>query len=94
MTDLYNLLIIVGILAAQYLLSTRNNVLWGAIIPLAYIAFSTWMFVTDRYESVLSYTLYLLLGLIFLISEWSVGRKSLQQKRNKELMKMRMQDIK
>ena len=94
MTDIYHLFIIVGILALQYLLSTRNHILWGALIPLGYIAFSIWMLVTDRYQSFLSFTLYLLLGLLFLISEWNVGRKSLQQKRNKELMKMRTHDIK
>ncbi len=93
MTDLYNLFIIVGVFAVQYVLSTRDHVIWGAVIPVAYIAFSTWMLITDRFESVLSFMLYSLLGLLFLISEWTVGRKALQQKRRKELMKMKTQDM-
>ena len=51
------------------------------------------MFVTERIESTLGFILYLLLGLLFLIAEWSAGRKSLQLKRNKELAKMKTHDM-
>lgn len=93
MDDIYRLLIIVGILAVQYFLSTRNNVVWGAVIPVAYVIFSIWMLVTDRYEGTLHFILYLLLGLLFLLGEWITGRKTLKQKRNKELNKMRSHDM-
>ncbi|UNK19036.1 hypothetical protein MNQ98_03040 [Paenibacillus sp. N3/727] len=94
MDDIYRLLIIVGILAVQYFFSTRNNVFWGAIIPASYIVFLTWMFVTDRIESTVGFILYLLLGLLFLIAEWSAGRKALNQKRKKELDKIKTHDMK
>ncbi len=94
MDDLYRLLVIVGILAVQYFLSTRNNVYWGSVIPVAYIVFLIWMFVTNRIESTLGFILYLLLGLLFLIAEWSAGRKSLSQKRKKELDKIKTHDLK
>lgn len=93
MNDLYKLLIIVGILAVQYLLSTRNNVYWGAVVPVIYIILSTWMFVLDRFESILGFILYLCLGLLFLLAEWSAGRKSLNKKRTRELNKMKTHDI-
>lgn len=93
MNDVYRLLIIVGILAVQYFFSTRNNAYWGAVIPVAYIGISTWMFVTERIESTLGFILYLILGLLFLIAEWSAGRKSLHLKRNRELNKMKTHDM-
>lgn len=94
MDDLYRVLVIAGILAVQYFLSTRNNVYWGSVIPVAYIVFSIWMFATNRINSTLGFILYLLLGLLFLIVEWSAGRKSLNQKRKKELDKIKTHDLK
>ncbi|MCR8644958.1 hypothetical protein NV379_20090 [Paenibacillus sp. N1-5-1-14] len=94
MDDTYRLLIVVGILAVQYFFSTRNNVYWGSVIPVAYIVFLIWMFVTSRIESNLGFILYLLFGLLFLIAEWSAGRKSLSQKRKKELDKIKTHDLK
>lgn len=67
--------------------------LLGAVVPVAYIGISTWMFVTERIESTFGFILYLLLGLLFLIAEWSAGRKSLHLKRNKELAKMKTHDM-
>ena len=94
MDDLYRLSVIVGILAVQYFFSTRNNVYWGSVIPVAYIVFLIWMVVTNRIENTLGFILYLLLGLLFLIAEWSAGRKSLSQKRKKELDKIKTHDLK
>ncbi len=93
MNDVYRLLIIVGILAVQYLLSTRNKVYWGAIVPVIYIILCTWMFVLERFESIFGFILYLCLGLLFLIAEWSAGRKSLNKKRSRELNRMKTHDI-
>lgn len=93
MADFYRLFIIVGVLAAQYFLSTRNSRYWGAIMPVAYFVYLTWTFVTNRLESPIAYILILLIGMLFLLAEWSSGRKSLHEKRKKELDKMTTHDL-
>lgn len=93
MDELYRILIIIGVLAVQYFLSSRNNVYWGAVIPAAYIVFITWMFMTGRINSPLAFALILLIGLLFLIGEWSSGRKYLNQKTKKELDKIKTYDM-
>lgn len=93
MNDVYRLLLIVAILAVQYFFSTRSSVYWGALIPGAYIVFSTWMFATHRIESTLGFVLYLLLGMLFLIGEWGTGRKVVREKRKKELEKIKTRDL-
>ena len=89
----YRVFIIAGVLAVQFFLSTRNNTYWGALLPVAYIVFVTWMLITNRMDSAISYFLVLLLGLLFLIAEWSGGRKYLVEKRKKELEKMKIHDM-
>ncbi|GAA0593869.1 hypothetical protein GCM10009001_07580 [Virgibacillus siamensis] len=93
MADFYNVFIYAGILAVQYFLSTRNSIYWGAIIPVAYTVFLSWLFVTNRLESAIGFILILLVGMLFLIAEWSGGRKHLQAKRKKELDKMKTHDM-
>ena len=90
----YGVFIIAGVLAVQFFFSTRNNAYLGAILPVAYIVFLTWILVTNRIESTIGYVLYLLLGLLFLIAEWNGGRKYLREKRKKELDKMKTRDMK
>lgn len=90
----YGVFIIAGILAVQFFFSTRNNVYWGAILPVAYILFLTRMLVTNPNENTIGYIMYLLLGLLFLIAEWNGGRKYLREKRKKELDKMKTRDLK
>ncbi|MBN6192934.1 hypothetical protein JQN58_39350 [Aneurinibacillus sp. BA2021] len=90
----YGVFIIAGVLAIQFFFSTRNNAYLGAILPVAYIVFLTWMLVTNRIESTIGYILYVLLGLLFLIAEWNGGRKYLREKRKKELDKMKTRDMK
>ncbi|QWG81424.1 hypothetical protein EXW39_28290 (plasmid) [Bacillus mycoides] len=90
----YEVFIIAGILAVQFFFSTRNNIYWGAILPVAYIAFLTGLFVTNRIENTIGFILYLLLGLLFLCAEWNGGRKYLHEKRKKELDKMKIYDMK
>ncbi|MED4718731.1 hypothetical protein [Bacillus badius] len=91
---IYGVFIIAGVLAIQFFFSTRNNGYLGAILPVAYIVFLTWMLVTNRVESTIGYILYLLIGLLFLIAEWNGGRKYLREKRKKELDKMKTRDMK
>ncbi|SHG09252.1 hypothetical protein [Ornithinibacillus halophilus] len=89
----YGVFIIAGIFAIQFFFSTRRNVSWGAILPVAYIVLLTWLLVINRIGSSIEYILYLLLGLLFLIAEWSGGRKYLREKVKKELHKMNSLDI-
>lgn len=89
----YGVFIIAGILAVQFFFSTRNNIYLGAILPVAYIVFLTWLFVTNRIESTIGFILYLLLGMLFLCVEWNGGRKYLREKRKKELDKMKTPDM-
>ncbi|MFJ8263009.1 hypothetical protein ACIQ4I_13825 [Rummeliibacillus sp. NPDC094406] len=91
---IYGVLIIAGILAVQFFFSTRNNIYWGAILPVAYIVFLIWLFVTNHIKSNLGFILYLLLGILFLCIEWNGGRKHLHEKTKKELDKMKTLDLK
>ena len=79
----YIVFIVAGVLAVQSFLSTRDNVYWGSILPVAYIVFLTWMLISNRMESIIIYILILLVGLLFLIAEWRRGRKYLFKKRKK-----------
>jgi hypothetical protein len=91
--DFYGVFIGAGILALQFFFSTRNNIYWGAILPVAYIVFLIWQFVTNHIENTMGFILYLLLGLLFLGAEWNGGRKYLHEKRKKELNKMKTYDM-
>ncbi|WP_339283949.1 hypothetical protein [Oceanobacillus sp. FSL K6-3682] len=90
---IYDAFIIAGFLAIQYFLSTRNSVYWGAIIPVLLVFWLTWSLYIGRIESVLAYALILLVGMIVLAMEWHEGRVALSKRRNKELDKMKSQDI-
>lgn len=90
----YRVFIIAGILGVQFFFSTRTKAYWGAILPVAYVVFLTWMFVTNQIDSMLGYILYLLLGLAFLLAQWSGGRRYLHEKQQKELEKMKKKDMK
>ncbi|EOO33701.1 hypothetical protein [Bacillus mycoides] len=87
-------LIYASILAVQFFLSSRNNIYWGAILPVAHIVFLTWLFITSRIESTSGFILYLLLGMFFLCIEWNLGRKYFHKKIQKELDKMKTHDMK
>lgn len=77
----------------QYFFSTRNNVYWGAIIPVLFVTWLTWRLFTTHIESILAYVLILLVGLAFLTGQWYSGRESLHKQRKKELNKMKTHDI-
>lgn len=81
-------------LALQYFFSSRNSIYWGAILPIAYTVFMTWGYSTHRIDSFLKYIILLFVGLLFLIIEWKNGRSHIREKQNKELDKMKTQDIK
>ena len=89
----YDVFIIAGILGIQYFLSTRNSFYWGALIPLIFISWRTWMLFTARIDSVLAYVLILIVGLFFLAAQWHSGRESLHNHRKKELNKMKAHDM-
>lgn len=89
---IYDVLIIAGILGVQHFLSSRESVYWGALIPLVFVGWRTWLFFTEN-GNFLSYILILLVGLAFLIGGWYEGRKALHKKREQELKKMRAHDL-
>ena len=90
--DIYDVLIIAGFLGVQYFLATRNSFYWGAILPIAFLAWrGSIIFTADG--KILSHILITILGLAFLIGQWTAGRKSLKEKRKKELEKIKTQDL-
>ncbi|MCP3029502.1 hypothetical protein [Halobacillus sp. A5] len=93
MSDFYMVFIIAGSLGLQYFLSTRENVYWGVVIPVVYTGAFIWMYIAGVIESLIAVILYVLLGLFFLVLEWKRGRKSLINRRNKELEKMKTYDM-
>ncbi|WP_232828031.1 hypothetical protein [Paraliobacillus sp. X-1268] len=94
MIDIDMVFIYAGILAVQYFFSTRNNVYWGAFIPVVFILFLTYMFVTNHIENIFAFILYLIVGMLFLLGQWFGGRESHRKRRRRELEKMESHDLK
>ncbi len=94
MNELISILLIITALTLQFFLSSRNNGYLGAIVPVLFLAWLTWMFATDRIESTLAYGLFLVIGLLFLLQQWSSGRRTFRKRSQNELEKMRKHDIK
>ncbi|WP_085505190.1 hypothetical protein [Thalassobacillus devorans] len=92
MNEFVRLILIVFILGFQYFLSSRNNFYWGGLIPVAFVITMAYFIIAGN-SGMLSSLLITLVGLLFLVGEWKKGRKDLQKKREKELNKMRTQDI-
>lgn len=90
---IYDALIIAGFLGLQFFLSARDSAYWGAIIPVLFISWLTWLLVSGEIKSILAYLLILSIGFIVLLLEWSEGRKALRNRREKELAKMRSYDM-
>ncbi|ENH95674.1 hypothetical protein J416_14867 [Gracilibacillus halophilus YIM-C55.5] len=80
--------------AIQYFMATRSSPLWGIIMPLGFVAVMTWMIITNQIDSTVKYTILLIVGLLLLIEEWVRGRKSLNNKRQIEMNKMKSHDLK
>lgn len=74
----YDFLIYAGFLGVQYFLSTRKSSYWGAIIPILFVSWLSWKFITAQIESVIAYIVILLVGILFLSEQWSMGRKVLR----------------
>lgn len=88
-------LIGLAVIGAQFFLSRRNNVYWGAVLPVLYNAafVYAWLsgFIAEgRGTSMISASVG---GTIVLLSLWANGRKSVENKRKKELEKIRLRDL-
>jgi hypothetical protein len=88
-----HVLIFALIFAVHYFLSTRTSVYWGAIIPVAYLAYCGWIFTAQQVNHPIKLTLLLLFGLGMFLIEWEEGRKIFKKKQQNELNKMKTQDI-
>ncbi|MBE3569899.1 MAG: hypothetical protein IMW92_07230 [Bacillales bacterium] len=88
-------LIAVLVLVFQYLISKRGHVLIGAILPLLYIGFFVYAYMSNIFhESSRGAILAALLGgTVLLVSGWIKGRESLSKKRKKELEKIKAKDL-
>ncbi|WP_077306761.1 hypothetical protein [Terribacillus halophilus] len=93
MPELSVFLIIFVMSAIQYFMATRSSFIFGFIIPIVFIAVMSWMFTSNRIESVAMFVVLLIIGLILLIEEWVRGRKSLQKRRKKEMDIMKTKDL-
>ncbi|MCS4486551.1 hypothetical protein [Staphylococcus americanisciuri] len=93
MSTLTTILTVMGIVALQYFMASRKHFLWGAIIPIAYVFTMIYLYLSNYYNSLLSFILFLSLGLIFLFEEWNRGRKDRRKKENNELNKMKKKDL-
>lgn len=94
MNDLYGILIIVLILAVQHFLSTRNKSYWGIILPILYLVTLVFAKIFDMTDwSIMGLILIAIVGELFLLAAWMRGRKELTHTREKELKKMKIQDI-
>ena len=92
MNEFVRLIITVLILGFQYFLSLRNSVYWGGIIPAITVIVMAYLVITGKSDMLRS-LLITGVGLLFMAAEWRRGREELQKKRNKELNKMRTQDL-
>jgi len=94
MNEVYGWLIAIGILGIQFVLSRRNNVYWGAILPILYLVF-IFGWLAKRMGNGNTFTLIItaIAGLAVLLGIWIKGREALKNKRKKELEKMKLHDI-
>ena len=94
MDEVYKWLLAIIILGSQFILSRRNNVYWGAILPALYLLF-IFGWLANRMVNGNTFTLIIVAvgGLSILSGIWISGRESLKNKRKKELEKMKLQDI-
>lgn len=93
MPELSVFLIIFVMSAIQYFMATRSSFIFGFVIPIVFIAVMSWIFITNRVESVTMFVVLLIIGLILLIEEWVRGRRSLQKRRQKEMDIMKTKDL-
>jgi len=93
-SDWYRLLLILIVFAVQHFLSTRNNVYWGGLLPIIYIATLISVQFYGIFEwSMMQFILFAIVGELFLVGYWMSGRKILASKRQRELEKMKAFDL-
>ena len=85
-----SIIITIIILATQHYLSTRKYWWTGAIIPIIYGVFAIWFKVYKAPSFKIS--LLIIIGLI-LLGIWADGREKYKKKINKEMDKMKSEDI-
>lgn len=89
MLNIYSFLITIIILVIQSFLSRRNNVYWGAILPIVYVVTLIYLWFFKTFSLLTAFV-----GLVALLGIWADGRASLKKKRKKELEKMKLHDFK
>ena len=81
-------------IGAQFYLSRRANVYWGAILPLLYVTYIVWWYFKNIDEvNTFSHIFAIVAGLAFFLSVWINGREAVKTKRKKELEKIDLQNI-
>ncbi|PGK52000.1 hypothetical protein CN918_29875 [Priestia megaterium] len=93
MTHLLYWGIAIVVYIAQHILSRRQKAYWGAIIPLAYLAYMITILAQDNFHDFKGFILATLGGLAITCGIWATGRDSFNKKRKKELEKIQIQDI-
>lgn len=86
-------LIALVILGTQYFLSRKNNVYWGAFLPVIYIVFIVYGKLSGFFTEDKDIIMILVGGTLLLLSVWANGRKSVKDKRKKELEKIELYDL-
>jgi len=93
MDEFIKIIILGAIVSFHYQLSSKANVYWGAIFPGIYVVYCGWIFTTHQVHHPIQAILWMLLGLVMLLMEWGLGRDAYKKKQEKELNKMKTQDI-
>ena len=89
MGTLYGVLLSLGILITHHFLARRNNLVWGGIVPVLYLAFILWLFITKKVEFDMTF----IIGFLFLVVLWGDGRMRIKSRRKKELEKIAIKDL-
>lgn len=92
MYELLSILILIVMFGIQYFLSTRSNKFLGAIIPMLFVIFVTFMYFNNNLGPITSIVL-LALGLIALIEQWYKGNNQKKLNADKEMVKMKGKDL-
>ncbi|OQR53408.1 hypothetical protein [Bacillus sp. CDB3] len=93
MSEGTNIFIFALIFGVHYFLSRRTSVYSGAIIPVAYLVYCGWIFITHQTDHLITTVLLMLLGLALFILEWENGREAFKKNRKNELQRMKIHDI-
>lgn len=81
------------ILVVQYFLSKQARVWPGGILPAAFAVFFIWLMIDKDLAFFSRDVIPLILGITILCGVWINGQEAYKKKQEKELMKMRGQDL-